>query len=214
MCLFEVVEAGEGLVEVLSKEENLLRDVDDLLLLGVGDPDETLDDLVCDEVLAFELLANLEGNIKGTDSDKRGLLAAELVVVHRHLGQVHGHLVDQVVQAFGSAACRRDVLLFFGGEASLAHVADSKDFVEVFSEEVEHSRCRDLVLNCFQDVKLERLDVFDRKFGVGNFLVNHLHFQGVNVFVLGRDEHRCDTDDVEDSDLQGLRLRLEVPVEE
>ena len=65
-----------------------------------------------------------------------------------------------------------------------------------------------------QDVELKRLDFLDRELLVRNLLVNHLHFQGVDVLVLARDEHASHTDDVQVGNLTPLRLVLEVAIKE
>ena len=45
-----------------------------------------------------------------------------------------------------------------------------------------------------------------------NFLIDHLHFEWVNVFVLGRHEHASYSNYVQVTDLSNLRLVLKVAV--
>ena len=136
------------------------------------------------------------------------------MIVHRHLAEVHGHLEDQVLKALWRVARGRDSLLLLGGQASLAHVTNVEHFLQVDAKEVEHSGSWNLVLDVGQNVELQRLDVLNRKLLVRNLLVDHLHFQGVNVFVLARDEHASHTDDVQVRNLTPLRLILEVAIQE
>jgi hypothetical protein len=67
--LFQVFEAWERPVEILSEVENLLRDFDDFLLLSVGSLDELKHDLRRDDgIVLLQLLADLQGHVKGADA--------------------------------------------------------------------------------------------------------------------------------------------------
>ena len=104
MCLFQVLESGEGFVEILSQVEHFLGYSNDFFLLRSGHSDKLLDDFVRDQSVSLELLTNLESNVEGTDTDKRRLFARELVIMHGHLGKVHRHLINEVLEAFWSVA--------------------------------------------------------------------------------------------------------------
>ena len=134
--------------------------------------------------------------------------------MHRHLGQVESHLVDQVVETSRRVAAGGDGSLFFGGKASPSHMADRKHFLKVDAEEVENGRGRDLVVNGLENVKLEALDVLDCQLLVSNLLEHHLHFKRVDILVLARNKHCRYANDVKITDLSGLRLALKVAVEE
>ena len=155
MCLFQVIESGECFVEILSQIEHLLGYSNDLFLLRSSDGDKFLDNLVCDKSVPLELLANLESDVKGTNTDKRWLFARELVVMHGHLGEVHCHLINQVLKAFWCIARLGYIFLFFGRKACLAYVTDLEDFLKIHSKEVQDGRSRDLIVDRFEDIELE-----------------------------------------------------------
>lgn len=56
-----------------------------------------MDDCGIDELLFLQLLAYLQGNVDGAYGQQGGLPVAQFAVVHRHLGQVYRHLLDEVV---------------------------------------------------------------------------------------------------------------------
>lgn len=87
-----------------------------------------------------------------------------------------------------------------------------KHLLQVHSHEVQHCRRWNHVVDLFEDVELELLDVVDVELLVGDFLVDHLHLEGVDVLVLAGNEHAGNADDVEVADLARLRLVLEVAV--
>ena len=69
-----------------------------------------------------------------------------------------------------------------------------------------------LVLDDAKDAQLEFFDSADVQLAVGNLLVNGFHLQRVDVFELGGDEHRSDSDDVQVGHLLSTRAVLEEPV--
>ena len=49
---------------------------------------------------------------------------------------------------------------------------------------------------------------------MGDLFMDHFHLQGVDILILGRDEHGSDTNDVEVGDLSGVLLVLEEAVQD
>ena len=43
---------------------------------------------------------------------------------------------------------------------------------------------------------------------------HHLHFQRIDIFIFARNEHRCDANNVQITDLTSLRLALEVAIKQ
>ena len=101
MGLLQVLKAWELAVEVLSQMEHFLAYVKDLVLSHLAHSDEPFDDLRVDQVLSPELFADLERNVDGADSQKRRVSEGEAVVVHRHLGEVDAHLLNEEVLQLG-----------------------------------------------------------------------------------------------------------------
>ena len=66
--LLEILKAWELLVEVLGKIEDLLRNIQNLILAHLADLDQSWNNLSIDQIFFLQLLANLEGDIDGTDS--------------------------------------------------------------------------------------------------------------------------------------------------
>ena len=155
VCLFQVIESREGFVEILSQIEHFLGYSNDLFFFRSCDGDEFLDNLVRDKSVPLELLANLESDIEGTDTDKRWLFARELVIMHGHLGKVHCHLINQVLEAFWCIARFGYVFLFFGSQTSLANMADLQNFLKIHSKEVQDCWRRDLIVDRFENIELE-----------------------------------------------------------
>ena len=60
MSLFQVFEAWEFPIEVLSQVQHLLADVKNLVLAHSTHADQSLDDVGVDEVLLLQLLTDLE----------------------------------------------------------------------------------------------------------------------------------------------------------
>ena len=75
--------------------------------------------------------------------------------MHGHLGEVHCHLINQVLEAFWCIARLGYVFLFFGSQASLANMTDLEDFLKIHSKEVQDGRCWDLIVDRFEDIELE-----------------------------------------------------------
>ena len=155
VCLFQVFESWEGFVEILSQIEHLLGYSNDLFFLRSCDGDKFLDNLISDESVSLELLTNLESNIQGADTDERWLFARELVIMHGHLGKVHCHLINQVLEAFWCIARLGYVFFFFGGQTCFANVTDLEDFLKIHSKEVQDCWRRDLIVDRFEDIELE-----------------------------------------------------------
>ena len=131
--LFQIFEAGEGLVEILRQVEHFLGHFDDCIFLRLGCLDELLHDGVRDERLALQLLADFEGNVKSTDANKGWFAAGQLVVVHRHLAQIHRHLEYQVVKAGRCITRLRQILLLLSRQASLADMTNLENLLKVVS---------------------------------------------------------------------------------
>ena len=75
--------------------------------------------------------------------------------MHGHLGEVHCHLINQVLKAFWRIARLGYVFLFFGSQASLSNMTDLEDFLKIHSKEVQDGRCWDLIVDRFKDIELE-----------------------------------------------------------
>lgn len=82
MRLLQIFEAGEFFVEVLCQVENLLRYVQYLLLAHLAHVDEACDDLGVDQLLLLELLADLQGDVNGTDCQERWMTDGEGHFMH------------------------------------------------------------------------------------------------------------------------------------
>ena len=98
----QIFETRESSVEILRQVKHFLRHLNDFLLLRTGNLDQFLNDSVGDQVIAFELLADFQSDIQCTYADQRGFAPAQLVVMHGHFSQIHGHLRDQKVQSLRS----------------------------------------------------------------------------------------------------------------
>ena len=68
VCLLQIFEAGESLVEILRQVKHLLRYFNNFSFLGTGRLYEFLDDFICNQCISLKLLANLEGDIERTDA--------------------------------------------------------------------------------------------------------------------------------------------------
>lgn len=97
MSNLQVVEVRERLVEVLSQEEHLLRDVEDFAFLHLTLLDESFHNCWTDKFLSFKLLANFECDIDGANSEQGWLSTAEFMIMHGHLRQIYRHFLNQVV---------------------------------------------------------------------------------------------------------------------
>ena len=71
-----------------------------------------------------------------------------------------------------------------------------------------------MIVDRLKDVKLKCFDVLDCKLLVRDLLIHHLHFQRVNVLILGCNEHTCNSNDVQITDFPCVLLVLEVSVDE
>lgn len=87
-----------------------------------------------------------------------------------------------------------------------------QDLLQIDAEEVKDGGGWDLVVDYLQDVELQGLDVLNGELLVRNLLVDHLHFERVDVLILGRNEHASDSNDVQVADLPNLNLVLKVSV--
>lgn len=92
VSLFEVVKAGEKSVEILSEVQNLLRHLNYVFLFSFCRLHQFMHNFGRNQSIPFKLLANLQSHIEGADCNQAWLLAAQLVIVHRHLAQIHCHL--------------------------------------------------------------------------------------------------------------------------
>lgn len=99
--LLQVLESRELLVEVLGQVQDLLRDVKDLILSHLRNIDEAGDHCSIDQLLFLELLTDFEGHVNCTDGEERRIADSKVDVVHRHLGEVDGHLLDQILLEMG-----------------------------------------------------------------------------------------------------------------
>ena len=158
------------------------------------------------------MLADLQSYIEGSNSTKGWFFACKLIVVHRHFCQVQGHLLDKVLLTFGRVAFCGQVLLFFFFEGCVSCVSDIHHLLQVNFEEVEDRWGWDLVVDGLQDIQLNCLDLLNCQLLVGDLLVDHLHLQREDVFVLGGHEHAGDSKDVQVRNLSRILLVLEVPV--
>ena len=93
-------------------------------------------------------------------------------------------------------------------------MTDLQDFLKIYSKEVQDGRRRDLIVDRFENIELERFNVINGELTMGNFLKYHLHFERVDVFVLARDEHSRHADNVQITNFSRLLLALEVAIEE
>ena len=93
-------------------------------------------------------------------------------------------------------------------------MTNAQDLLQIDAEEVEHGGSRDLVVDGLEDVELEGLNLLNGNLLMSNFLIDHLHFEGVDVLVLGGHEHACHTYYVEFADLADIWLVLKVAIHE
>ena len=80
--LFQVLETWELLVEVLGQVENLLRHIEDLILVHPAHVDQSGHNLGVDEIFFLELLADLQGHVDGPNGEETWISSRELEVVH------------------------------------------------------------------------------------------------------------------------------------
>jgi len=70
VCSLQIFEAGECPVEILRQVKDLLRHLDYFFFLGAGNQNQFLNDLVSDQSIPLELLANLKCNVERADANK------------------------------------------------------------------------------------------------------------------------------------------------
>ena len=148
MSLFEVVQSGEKSVEILSKVQHLLTDLNNVFLFRFGRLNQLMHNLGRNQSVPLELLTNLESHVEGANCDETGLLAAQLIIMHRHFPQIHRHFENQELQPFGGVWVFRDRFLLFFGQRSLSLVTNVENFLQVDAKEVKDGRGGNLVVDC------------------------------------------------------------------
>ena len=78
---------------------------------------------------------------------------------------------------------------------------DAEDFSDVDLQPVQNRRALQPVVHCPEYLQLHRFDLFDLQFLVRNLLMHSLHAEWINVFEFAANKHRCDTDEMQVTDL-------------
>ena len=138
MAFLQVLQTREDFVEILRQVEHLLRHVHNLSLWALAHLHHLTDQRRLDEVLLFQLLADLQRHVQAPYSNEARLAPAQLVVVRGHLRQVESHFAHQKFEALLGVAVRWQRFLLFLLEARVALVANVKKLLQVDAEVVEH----------------------------------------------------------------------------
>ena len=131
VCLLEIFKPWTYLIEILSQVEHLLRDLNYVFLLGLGNLNQWLHDCCSDQILALKLLTDLEGNVEGTNSHQGRFASWQFIVMHWHLGKIHGHFVDQKEHALWCVTVRGQILLLFLGDRESSIVVNVQHLLQI-----------------------------------------------------------------------------------
>lgn len=183
MRLFQIFKAWVELVEILGQVEHLLRNLDDFIFWKPGHPLHGDDQLIRQQSHSLQLFTNLERHEKCADRDQTRLPSSQLVIMKRHLGEVERHFLDQKFLTLSRFAVLGKLSLLGLGQARVPHVAYVEDKAQIHFQKVKDRRCRNPVMDCFQQLQLCCLDLLDLESLVCNLFVDNLHFQWQDVFV-------------------------------
>ena len=82
MAFFKVFKAREGLLEILSQKEHLLRHIDNLIVSALTNRNHLRGETRLDIGFLLQLLADFQSHVQASYRQQTRFSATELVVVH------------------------------------------------------------------------------------------------------------------------------------